>query len=223
MLDEQDEFLISRMTDGDLSPEERAQVERLLAESAEAREVLRQYRQLNGLMRLARETPVADYDAMRRDILSATQETDVSTSERMTLADGEEVASDTRSRQFWSSGGMLRKLAIAASLVLAVGLSWQFYRSTPHGLSPGNTQSGSSDGSSPMVSTAQNVGVVTVLGPQVERPSTPGVVKIEIGPAPSVAGLPANELYREETRRGASRVAIQPQVLPAREEGRLPF
>lgn len=68
MLDERDEYLISRYPEGDLSPGERAHVEALLAESTDARDLLREYRQLSGLLRLSRENPPVDFASMRRAV-----------------------------------------------------------------------------------------------------------------------------------------------------------
>lgn len=69
MLSDRDEFLISRWGDDDLTAEERAHVERLLAESEEARALLREYRQLGGLLKLTRQPPDIDYDALHAAVM----------------------------------------------------------------------------------------------------------------------------------------------------------
>lgn len=68
-MNQRDEFLISRWVDGDLTEEERAHVERLLAESEEARALLREYRQLGGLLKLTRQPPDIDYDALHAAVM----------------------------------------------------------------------------------------------------------------------------------------------------------
>ena len=46
MMDERDEFLLSRLADGDLTESERARAEELVRTSPEAAALVRQYRQL---------------------------------------------------------------------------------------------------------------------------------------------------------------------------------
>lgn len=157
MIDERDEYLISRYADGDLSEGERARVEALLAGSGEAVAMLRQYRQLGGLLRLGRVTPEVDHDEIRRNILAAIDP--AVRAEREEAAgvgdrDGAwvwEEAEAAESRKRWGIrtssllGAILtiprrerrmigyRVTAVAATLVLGAGIIWQFYRTTPPG------------------------------------------------------------------------------------------
>lgn len=234
MLDERDEFLLSRYTDGDLTPDERARVETLLAASPEARESLRHYRQLNGLLSLARETPDLDFDALRDGIL---EQLDAPSDDAP--SDDADAVRPHEQRRLLSpraddaaavapSLGFNRLIAMAACVLLAAGLSWQLYRISPALPIPG----------SPMaVQTSQDptdlialtpapgptgAGVLIVSASRPESSNLPPVTAITIGPSPAVANLTPRDLYAPD-RRTPPKVAIEPLTQPAASDPRSPF
>lgn len=231
MLDERDEFLISRYAEGDLSPGERAHVEALLANSEPARELLREYRQLSGLLRLSRETPRVDFDDLRTNVRAAierfdnagTEEVETSPAEREGL--GEEFEphvftsyrfSGTRQQAaapdrfaWWITGS--RRLAVAASLVLALGLAWQVFNTVRVSSPPTGIMSAPGTG-----------GRMEVMGPVVHGTTgvtAPGSIDISIGPAPSIAA--SHPTIRQDPRElnpGYGRVELLPDAAPAQSD-----
>lgn len=71
MTREQLEFAISQYLDGTLPPAERAALEQLLAEDAEARTLLEEYRSLDRLMKGASEVPAVKWEKLTQTISSA--------------------------------------------------------------------------------------------------------------------------------------------------------
>lgn len=229
MLDERDEFLLSRYPDGDLSVEERARAEELLATSAEAREVLRQYRQLSGVLRLGRETPALDYDAMRETVLVALDArragsashgrdagTDNQTTDGQTSGDERHAleeqthAGARRDYAFWQQGvgatvlRLRRSVALAACVLLAAGLCWQITRTANVGeLGFIGAIPRSPSAVAPIGGKATDTtlaGTMTVVGPKAEAAPGAAEFTISIGPSPLVANRTAAEIYAEELR-----------------------
>jgi hypothetical protein len=111
-----DMSMLSAYVDGELTPAEIAEVEALLAESAEARESVERLRAMNGLL-------VAAYDEPLRAALPPAL--------RASLGHG---ARPRRLRRWWpAAGGM----ALAASIALAIGLIFGEYRSSDATLTAG--------------------------------------------------------------------------------------
>jgi anti-sigma factor RsiW len=219
MLDERDEFLISRLVDGDLSAGERAHVEALLAESEAARAMLREYRQLSGLLRLSRETPNVDFEAMREDIAAAVEQSQAAAGLededlqaplprklRLAAEDGRDERESGRlhrepGRFRWAAiANGSRKLAIAASLVLAVGLAWSLYEAAS--LSPLTGV---------ITATGQGSGKLEVSGPRSAGGGLSGSMQVRIGPA---AGTPL-VLPPSELDSMYGRVEVLPDSVPA--------
>lgn len=175
MLSEHDEFLLSRWVDDDLTPDERAYVEQLLARSEAARTLERQFRQVSGLLRLSRQTTEIDEDAFHASVMRRLNVAE-STSTGRVSSDGvrqppalplEMTTHGTGAADTTSAGGGVRagrrpgptrvgghypgiepgvrwtvwtqrtrRVALAASLLLAVGLGWQLLRLGPPGAGP---------------------------------------------------------------------------------------
>lgn len=235
MLDERDEFLISRWVDGDLTAEERARVEKLLAESDAARAMLREYRQISGLLRLSRETPDIDFGALRSSIHDAIDRVE----SRPDLVRPPEPAEDipppslrlpkaaTRSRSYWARWSELSRrqwVAMAASVVLALGLSWQLYRTAathaPVGPAPGDAATPPSrlvaTVGGPGTSSASAPGILNVRGPSTPRPAGTITLDVRVGPPPALAREYPN--IRHELRElypGYGRIELRPDATPA--------
>lgn len=229
MLDERDEFLLSRYTDGDLAPDERARVESLLAASPEARELLRHYRQLNGLLSLARETPDLDFDALRHGILEGLDtppdDTDAvrpHEQRRLLTPRADDAAAVA------PAIGFNRLVAMAACVLLAAGLSWQLYRMSPALPLPASPLAAqpSADPTDVIALTPApgptGAGVLIVSASRPESSNLPPVTAITVGPSPAVANLTPRDLYAPD-RRTPPKVAIEPLTQPAASDPRNPF
>lgn len=244
MLDERDEFLLSRYPDGDLTGEERAKVESLLAESEEAREALRTYRQLSGLLKLGREQPELDHDALRRSIWDGVDRVSAGVEEG--TPEGVESgrpAGKLRIRAWGRQdervmGLRIRRIrrgvALAACAVLAVGLGWQVYRTAGtgvggvgDGLSAGGMAGARPPGLTitighsgfPVTEMRTAGGSAVIEGPKPEARSGPALADVNIvAPAKET---PASIFYKEERSQRQPRIAITPEG--AKEDGRNPF
>jgi hypothetical protein len=215
MLDERDEFLLSRYPDNDLSADERARVDALLAQSPEARHILQQYRQLNGILSLRRETPAYD-DATFRDAVRSGIETDP----QEAFARDSLPIRPKRNRMLLQGSGWI---AAAACLLLASGLAFQLYRLTA---SPGSTPSllPPTDPNSPLASSIEigsgkpinrAAGVLTILGPSAQPAQGTAIAIVNVGPSRAIANVPPEVLYERDLRKGPSRVAVLPDARPA--------
>lgn len=162
------EFSISQYIDGALPPLERAALEEKLATDAEARAVLDGYRRLNGLVNSALPLPRVQWDRLAAQLSK-------------TVAGAELPVRNyslVRAR-------LLRPIAIAASILIAVGIGWFAYRGD--------------EAQKPVITAVQ------VQGPRIEAASGPVVQAISIGPAPTV---PENWRYAEGVVSRRSRVEI---------------
>lgn len=158
MINQQTEFLICQYLDGELPEEERAAVEQLLAENAEARDLAEEYRKLDAVLKQAKAVPAVRWDALAEHI--------------STSIDRQEREEEAQTASRWRIG---MRMAIAASVLLASGIAVQIFRwSTP------GTPTNPTGGNAP-------VAIVQVEGPKEEVAAAPGVVEISIGAGPQVA------------------------------------
>jgi hypothetical protein len=255
MLDERDEFLLSRYPDGDLTEEERAHVETLLAQSDEARQTLRQYRQLSGLLRLGREQPDVDHDALRQsivanldrdamaDVAGEGDEHETTRAERTALRLSSRTPASKLRLRTWGTeservlGLRVRKIrrgvALAACAVLAVGLSWQVYRTasplpSPDPVTTANSASSISisigHSGSGITELRTGTGMAVIEGPRAEQGRGPAVAEINIGVSPAAHKSAAALFYQEERFPKPARIAITPSGPKAPgEDARNPF
>jgi anti-sigma factor RsiW len=145
------EFLISQYVDGTLPADEKAALEHLLQSDTEAQQILNEYRSLNTLL----QTQLPSLPEMNWDQFA----TDTS------RAISNEDAPVLRMRIFtWN------RMAIAASLLLAVTLGMLLNRSAPTNNNPPKLQA-----------------IAEVEGPTAQPSTQPAVAQITVGPATEVA------------------------------------
>jgi anti-sigma factor RsiW len=144
------EYAISQYLDGTLMPLERDAVEEHLASEADARAILEEYRKLNSALKMSLPEPVIAWDRLAAEISRGLQ--------------GEEtpIHHYALHQSKW-----VRGLAIAASLLLAVGLVTHFARVWP--------------------SPSKCTGTLMVAGPVIEQSAGPVVSEISIGHSSTVA------------------------------------
>jgi len=180
------EFIISQYIDGGLSPEQIAALEERLTIDAEARKLLDEYRRLDVAMNVALATPAVKWDRLADHISRAVDEQ-------------EQREEASRRRVF--TIGWTGRIAIAAAIALAVGLSlYPWSSATKPGVSPSPT------GTTPMA--------INVQGPQIETATGPGVLDVKIGPSPTVAAADNAWRYADSIVAEPSRVTIA-GALPA--------
>jgi anti-sigma factor RsiW len=176
-LPEELEFQIAQYADGTLPADRRAEVEARLASDPAARIVLAEYAQLGSALK--QSLPLADvrWDRLA-DHLSA-------------AVDREDAAADERQRsrlRLFAPRALPGWIAIAASVVIALGVGLRLVRTTPKPRVGGDN--GFAVASKPAPSGE-------VIGPTVEVAEGAPVVEIEIGgPAPgSAAAVAADSDY----------------------------
>ena len=160
MIDEQLEFLISQYADDSLPESERALVELRLAEDAEARALLEQYRSLDTTLKASMELPAINWDRLA-DHLS------------------EAVAQEREARATTVLGriGTWGRLAVAACITLAIaGVIWTQ-------LKPAETKVVVNP-TTPQKPTEP--AIVIVRGPAPQAPAAAPVVAITVGPSSNV-------------------------------------
>ncbi len=151
MTRDQLEFLISQYVDGTLPPDEHAALEHRLQSDTKARQILNEFRSLNDLLRTQLPSiPDVNWDQFAAGTSRA-------------IADEEAPA--IRMRIFtWS------RLAIAASVLLVVGIGMLINRSAPTKNNPPKLQA-----------------FAHIEGPTAEPATQPAVVQVTVGPATEVA------------------------------------
>jgi anti-sigma factor RsiW len=155
MVHEDLEFLISQYIDGTISPDDRVALEARLATDVEARELVREYRKLEGLIQAnVPPVPEVDYDALTSRINDAIDEQQAERTRRFRIP--------------WIGGGI--GLALAASVMIVIG-TWM-RTATPTKTGPGQLAAGKA------------VAEVAVVFPEVSISPGPAVQVVEIsGPA----------------------------------------
>jgi anti-sigma factor RsiW len=144
-LTDEEEYAITQYVDGDLADDEVASVEARVASDPAARQAAREHRSLNGLLKRAMPVPVVDYDRLAHDISDA--------------IDNEAI----RSRYSLTWLRAAPRLAMAACLLLVLGLAFWFYLNNDGNTGPtGNQQ------------------IAEVIGPAPEQPTGTPVAQIVI-------------------------------------------
>jgi anti-sigma factor RsiW len=146
------EFQISQYLDGTLSMPERAAVEERLAVDADARRLLGEYRRLNEQLLHNLPLPTVKWDRL---------------AEHLSAVVDEASAPAVAGRIF--PAVLIRRMAIAACLALATGLSLHYFQV--------HRNAAESD-SNP---------VVVVIGPTVEASDDAAVEEIDVGPSADFA------------------------------------
>jgi len=180
MTREELEFRICQYLDGTLGEDERVALEAQLASDPEAREILRQERELTVALRSG-GAPEVKWDALAERISVAIDE---QFEERVKRASWV-----IRARSPWF-------MAAAASVGLVMGLA-VFFAVNHRGQTPSGTGGVTP---APMA--------LVVEGPQEDRPAGPVVTEVSIGPGGSFAKAPALAPYADEMDARPTRVAI---------------
>lgn len=196
MIDEQLEFQISQYADGTLPAAETAALEEELAEDAEARQLLEEYRALNGMIERELAAPEMNWERLGAHISAVVAQEDA-------------AANDAKQsyRIAWPTWG---RVAIAAMVLIAVGLAFLHLR-------PRGGQTVVVVGPPPAPELAP---VVVVTGPAAER--APGEVIEIVSIQPSAL---ASNRYRpaDDVVYRAPRVVIASGLSDRQDSGRLPF
>ncbi len=183
MNDEQLQFTLSQYVDGTLSPLAVVALEAHLANDADSRALLAEYRALDAVVAAAIEPPpVVDYAKLCARIAQALDEAPVPESSTVKLS-------------WW---GWPTKMALAAG-VLLFGFLWLNMLLGPTGGAPGVVT----------VPTPPLAAAITHIQVMPVEPATgPAIARITIGPAPQVAHLPALAHYDDWASARPSQVLI---------------
>jgi anti-sigma factor RsiW len=184
------EFLISQHLDGTLSEADRVALDERLANDADARDLLAEYRRLNDF--LVTPPPAVNWDRLAEHLSSAVTE----------AAEADQPAVIGRIGQ--STWTWRSRLAIAASIVIVASSGLLFYdahRPALPGKVPGPTVGNSS---------------MLVVGPQAETSAGPVVQQITIGPSPALAAQGDSWRYAEGVITRPSTATIAGAIGPER-------
>lgn len=154
------EYIIAQYADGSLDEVQRSRVEALLAADPEARKLLEQYRRLDQTLRLITAPPAIDYERLGALI-----------SQQIDRAD-DQLELPTL-KMPWVKSAVVRSLALAAAVVIGIGVVWRVFVA-----SPVTEPVGPIGGADP---------VLIVSGPTPPTAEAAPVVQISIGPPPHLA------------------------------------
>lgn len=197
------ESSISQYLDGTLAEGERSALERRLAEDAEARVMLDEYRRLDAVLKSA-PLPDVRWELLAQSISAAVEQS------------VEERAATTYRIPAWVR--TFAPLALAASVLVASGLGIRAYLLRP----------GSANNIAPQVvhiaqEKPQQVATSDVAGPQADRAEGPAQVDVAIGPAHSGDSEPLLAHYSDEVLSRPSHVSVASGVVPAHEDEPLQY
>jgi anti-sigma factor RsiW len=167
MIDDRLQFAITQYLDGSLPSEEREELEKRLAEDAEARQLMEEYRRLDGVLRAAEPLPRINWDRLQEHLSAAVAAGAEEEGEADEAVAGR-IAPPAPPSLGWMSA--TRRLAIAASVLLLIGAGVVAFF-----VLRGQT------GGEPRVAVAD----VRVL--ESEAITGPSVSDVSIGPAPALA------------------------------------
>ena len=199
MFDEQLEFQIAQYADGTLPAGERAALERVLADNADARALLDEYRRLDATLKREMPAPAMDWDKLAAHLSDAVA--------------AEDRATTTIAWPLRHAG----KLAAAAAVIIVIGTAalWLLRPSTPGE----NNFVDIIPPSPPTPNMA--VAIVEISGPAAPAASQPALAQIEIGPSQWARetnfGVADPLVYRPP------RVMIASGHIDRQDTGRLPF
>jgi anti-sigma factor RsiW len=166
---EQLEFAISQYLDGTLPAEERAGLESRLASDASARALLDEYRRLDTIIKAHGERlPNVKWDALAEHISAAV----------------DEIEAVPAARQ-WRIGPAVGWMAMAASLLLAVGIGWRVMHNDVRQL----PKDVATDQPTPQQQQTQ-MAAVQVTGPQAEPAKGDSSIDVSIV-RPPISSTPA--------------------------------
>jgi anti-sigma factor RsiW len=149
MTPDQLEYAISQYLDGTLAPLESAALEERLAGDADARELFGEYQRLDGVVKNALPEPEVDWSAFSAQLNNR-------------MSDAEAPVKHYR----FSFGRIGWAAAVAASLLIIVGIAALMLRNRPGGVTPAHPTGG---------------GELIVQGPSVEPSTGPAVAEVTIG------------------------------------------
>lgn len=179
------EISISQYLDGTLPESERASVEALLAHDPQAQALLAGDRALTNLLR-SEPLPQVRWDRLAESISTAIDQ---------------EVAERAVQASWWIRMRVPGALALAASLLLAVGIAVHVVGSKKGGMnSPQNQAPGHENHVA--------VATLTVEGPQADVPSGPEVSEVSIGAGGSYAKESSLAPYADELDNRPARIVI---------------
>jgi negative regulator of sigma E activity len=185
------EYIISQYLDGTLPPLEASRVEEILATDAQARAIHAEYQRLNQSLR-SLPKPQMDWGQLAATISAKTAEEDVPmVSYRIGFH------------------RVLKVTAMAAMILLVVGIGVQFYRQSTRKTPPNET-----------AVAITNPGI-QVSGPTIEIGPAPAVAVISIGPAPGFADASIHSSEALLSR--PTRVVIASGVQQGQDSGELPY
>ena len=200
MFDEQLEFQIAQFADGTLPAGERAALERVLADNADARVLLDEYRRLDATLKREMPAPAMNWDKLAAHLSDAVA--------------AEDRATTTIAWPLRHAG----KLAAAAVILIIIGsmLLWSLRPGVPRDNSFVNIVPPSRPTPNPTA-----VAIVEISGPAAQPASQPAVAQIEIGPSQWARetnfGVADQVVYRPP------RVMIASGQIDRQDTGRLPF
>ena len=202
MIDEQLEFQIAQYADGTLPTAEIAALERVLADNADARALLDQYRRLDATLKRELPVPAMNWDRLATHLSDA-----VAAEDRATTT----IAWPLRN---WG------KVAAAAAIILVIGTIalLQLRPTAPVTTVVVNNPPSSLQNGTP----STNVTVVVVVtGPVAQTTDAAPVVEINVGPSAWAKqtnyGVTDQVVYRQP------RVMIASGQVDRQDSGRLPF
>lgn len=157
MVDEKLQFAISQYIDGTLPTDQLAQLEERLKVDAEARKLFEEFRRLNDLMNVAMPVPEMDWEQLTHKI-SAAVDRSIETPDTIVLP--REPA-----KVWWATW---QPVALAASLLICVGVAWVTLRS------------GTVQVSQPLASTPKPVVIPEQATPEVVQPKPAAIAQVEV-------------------------------------------
>ena len=181
------EFSISQYVDGTLADEQRAALEALLAGDRDAQALLAEHQAVTQMLRAA-PLPEVQWDRLAEVIGAAI----------------DEAPSAASQKSWWAGRKVTAGLALAASVLLAIGIAIHLWLSQNNGGRP--------DGNP--VKVVASSGILTVQGPAADRPEGPTVTEISIGPGGEYARESTLAPYADEIDSRPSRVIIASGVNP---------
>jgi hypothetical protein len=179
------EFQISQYLDGTLAGDDQSALEARLAEDADARAMLDEYRRLDVVLKAA-PVPAVDWDALSAQIRDAVAEQEL------------EPARSYRIGAFRTLAG----LALAASVLIGIGFGIRLLQPV------GTNKIGGSVALNPAKTPVEIVVVDATPSPATSVASTQPIVGIAIGPATSLQDRPGFAGFHDELISRPSQVFI---------------
>jgi anti-sigma factor RsiW len=192
------EFQISQSLDGTLSAEENAALQERLANDAEARELLAEYRRLNKHLARALPLPAVNWDRLAEHLSGVIADADAANADAANAdaanadaANADAANADAANADAPAVAGRIgsatwrSRLAIAAGIIIAVSAGLLVYDAQRPRVAP-----------TPPGINAVNSSAV-VIGPRAEPATGPVVQQITVGPSPALAAKGDSWRYAE--------------------------